>query len=91
MITLLLIGSGLGALVGFFHAWQVYTGRMKIGLAVARNRAWAVRRRALYAAVWTWVLWTAFGSYLFILWLFAIAIYLPYLAVTTIPSSDGRA
>ncbi len=91
MTDFLLIGSALGALVGFFHAWRIYAGQLETGLAMGCDAAARVRLRALYSALWTWALWTLFGSYLFALWLLSLVIFVPFRALKPVPSPDAEA
>ena len=91
MTDFLLIGSALGALIGFFHAWRIYAGQVETGLAIEGNGASRVRLRAFYSALWTWALWTIFGSYLFALWLISIVIYVPFKMLKPARSSEASA
>lgn len=70
-MELLLVGSALGAVIGLLHAGFVCRERLSAG---------AGRGRALYYALWTLALWTLFGSYVLVLWLVAVALYLPVVA-----------
>jgi hypothetical protein len=49
-------GSAVGVVLGLVHAVYVY-------------RCNAARARGLYAAVWTFGLWTLFGTYVLAFWL----------------------
>ncbi len=44
-----------------------------------------VRANAVYFALWTLVLWTAFGSYVFNLWLISVVIYSAYKGIKRFP------
>ena len=76
MSTLLIIGSIVGSVLGIFHAWGVYTKRLREANAWGSQPAVGVRLRAAYSAVWTALLWAAFGSYVLVLWLVSIPIWI---------------
>ena len=69
--TVLLIGTGIGALLGSLHAGGVYRSRLQGGRQEVGGSATA-RGRAAYAAAWSFLLWTAFGSYVLIIWLLSL-------------------
>jgi len=59
--TIVWIGSAIGFLAGMLHAAEVFRNRMTV-----RNTGVA---GALYYAVWTLLLWIAFGTYVLVFWL----------------------
>ena len=66
MDLFLWIGSAIGATLGFLHGVYLYrkiTARASVGDATGINV------RGLYYAVWTFALWTLFGSYVLAFWL----------------------
>ncbi len=81
MTILLLIGSSIGAVIGFLHACYVYrqeVGELPNALSERPVRA---RASAAYYALWTFVLWAVFGSYVLFLWVVSIIAYGIYKAV----------
>jgi hypothetical protein len=60
------IGAGVGACLGLLHGLQLYRS---IGA-----RAHGYPRRGLYTAIWAFVLWTLFGSYVLAFWLIGFGI-----------------
>ena len=62
MDAFLWTGSALGAVLGLLHA--VYLYRRRAGRGVA-----GVRATALYHGLWTFALWTLFGSYVLAFWI----------------------
>lgn len=58
-MALLWIGTALGAVVGVFHGLWVFR----------RQAADAELGRAIYFALWTWVLWAVFGAYVLVFWI----------------------
>jgi hypothetical protein len=88
MSTLLITGSIVGAVLGIFHALGVYARR--IGVGEIRPRVTPTTRlRAGYAALWTAVLWTAFGSYVLILWLVSVPIWIGHRVATALTSAGA--
>lgn len=75
MSTLLLFGTAVGAVLGVFHAWGVYAQRLREVTARGARPSAGLRLRAAYSATWTGLLWTAFGSYVLLLWLVAVPIW----------------
>jgi hypothetical protein len=61
MDSFIWLGSTLGAVLGLLHGAHVYR------TISARSRG--ENSRGLYAAAWTLVLWTLFGSYVLALWI----------------------
>ena len=58
MDVFLWVGSTLGAGLGLLHGVYLY-----------RRQAARGRARSLYTAVWTFALWTLFGSYVLAFWI----------------------
>ena len=75
MSTVLIVGSIFGAVIGLFHAYGVYARRVGDFPERARQHPVRVRAWASYAALWTWVLWIIFGSYVLVLWLVSVPIW----------------
>jgi hypothetical protein len=65
MELFLWIGSALGAVLGLLHGACLYRDIA----ARAANGGAALNVRGLYYGVWTFALWTIFGSYVLALWL----------------------
>lgn len=81
MTVFLLIGSSIGAVIGFLHACYVYRQEVR-GLPNALSeRPVATRVGAAYYALWTFFLWVVFGSYVLILWVVSVIAYSIYKAV----------
>lgn len=76
MPTLMIIGSSLGLLIGLVHARGVYVQRVRDAGPRARISAGRARFDAGYGAFWTVVLWTLFGTYVLVLWLISIPLWL---------------
>ena len=64
-MTLLWLGTALGALVGITHAIDIYRTQMARpgpgGLALT-----------VYRGIWALALWTLFGGYLLVLWIIGL-------------------
>lgn len=61
MSTYLLIGTAMGAIVGFLHMLDVFWTRLdRPGLAYNKT-AWQ--------GIWTWFLWALFGAYILTFWI----------------------
>jgi len=60
------IGSACGAALGLLHARYLYR---QIIVRSTTAGATGVNRRGLYYAIWTFALWTIFGSYVLAFWL----------------------
>ena len=78
MSDALILGSLFGALIGLLHARGVYAARAREaaeGTVVERGMA---KGRAVYFALWTFVLWLVFGSYVLYLWVVSLVIYGAY-------------
>lgn len=71
MSTLLTIGTLVGLVLGTVHAFGVYARRVRETKMRPAGNAEA-RLRGLYAALWTVALWTAFGTYVLVLWLISV-------------------
>lgn len=73
-MTLTGMGSILGAMFGLVHAIYVYNIVGSSGTTAATcNHA-----AAIYAALWTLVLWILFGTYLMLFWLIGAVLYLGF-------------
>ena len=66
MDLFLWIGSAIGAALGFLHGVYLYR---KITARASAGGATGINVRGLYYAVWTFALWTLFGSYVLAFWL----------------------
>jgi hypothetical protein len=60
------IGSTFGATLGLLHALYLYR---QIAARYSTVGATGVNRRGLYYGIWTFALWTIFGSYVLAFWL----------------------
>ena len=70
MYMFLWIGSALGAALGVLHGFSLYremAARSATTGATAGTKGSA--GRALYYGLWTFILWTVLGSYVFAFWL----------------------
>ncbi len=85
MSTLLMIGSAVGVIIGLVHGCYVYVQRTKEDPKKLAEHPVRVRINAVYFALWTLVLWTAFGSYVFNLWLISVVIYSAYKGIKRFP------
>ena len=68
MNSVLWAGAVVGAIFGLLHAGYVYRVVSVQGGATAHARAG-------YYALWTFLLWLLFGTYLLVLWLIALVAY----------------
>ncbi|NQV20807.1 MAG: hypothetical protein HQ511_05260 [Rhodospirillales bacterium] len=74
MDMFLWIGSAVGAVIGVLHGFSLYQ-KMAARAATSGTRAGigagtgGSPGRALYYGLWTFVLWTVFGSYVLAFWL----------------------
>ncbi len=75
MSTALMIGTSVGAVIGLFHACYVYRQEVGDFPAALADRPVATRAGAGYYALWTFLLWVAFGAYVFFLWLVSVIAY----------------
>jgi hypothetical protein len=91
MSTLLIIGSITGSVVGAFHAWGVYTHRIREAGTRGSGPSPAVRLGAAYSAIWTFVLWAVFGTYVLVLWLVSIPIWVGHRVSTSRSTSAAGA
>lgn len=66
MASFFWIGSACGAAFGLLHARYLY--RQIIVRSASAGGA-GVNRRGLYYGIWTFALWTLFGSYVLAFWL----------------------
>ena len=74
MTALMWTGSLLGAVFGLAHAAYIYR-------AVSAQAAVCVgehRTRAVYFALWIFVLWVLIGSYVLVLWLVGVVFYIVF-------------
>ena len=85
MSTLLMIGSAVGLIVGLVHAGYIYFQRTREDPKRLAEHPLRVRAKAAYFALWTLVLWVAFGSYVFNLWLISVVIYAAYNGIRRFP------
>ena len=73
METFLWIGSAVGAVLGGLHALYVYRDisarAAKNGNRNGNGNGKGGQIRALYHGLWTFALWTLFGSYVLGFWL----------------------
>ena len=66
MTLFLWIGSAVGAVLGLLHAIHLYR---QIAERAAVAGATGLNGRGLYYGIWTFALWTIFGSYVLAFWL----------------------
>ena len=85
MSTLLMIGSAVGVIIGLIHGCYVYFQRTKEDPIKLAEHPVRVRANAVYFALWTLVLWAAFGSYVFNLWLISVVFYSAYKVIKRLP------
>lgn len=75
-MTLMWIGSMVGALLGLAHATYVFRVVAKsVPSGVSPNYPGAV-----YFAIWTFGLWVLFGTYVLVLWVVGGVLYLVFKA-----------
>jgi hypothetical protein len=72
MALFLWIGSACGAILGLSHALYLYR---QIAARCTTADAAGINRRGLYYAIWTFALWTIFGSYVLAFWLLGATVY----------------
>lgn len=84
MTDALLIGTSVGAVIGLLHACQVYRGLVGEFPNALDQRPAATRAYAAYSALWTFLLWTAFGSYVLFLWVVSVIVYSIYRGIRLI-------
>ncbi len=61
MSTYLLIGTAMGAIVGFLHMLSIFRARLgRHGLAPFKT---------VWQGIWTWFLWTLLGAYVLTFWI----------------------
>lgn len=75
MSILLTVGTSVGFALGVIHGRGVFGRRMAEAGASAPDGASARRLRAAYAALWTVALWTLFGSYVLLLWIVSVPLW----------------
>ena len=66
---ILSIGFVIGALLGLLHAAYVYR------VVTSTAPASVGPQRGFYYAMWTFVLWALFGSYVMILWCLSVVLF----------------
>ena len=66
MDLFLWIGSAIGAALGLLHAAYLYR---EIAARASAAGTTGINVRGVYYGVWTFALWTIFGSYVLALWL----------------------
>lgn len=74
MDMFLWIGSALGATLGFLHAIYLYR---QMSARAVNTGGTGINGRSLYTAIWTFALWTIFGSYILLFWLIGSVARLP--------------
>ena len=75
-MTLLWLGSLVGALLGIAHAAYVF----RIVANSAPLNTPQNYLRAVYYAIWTFGLWVLFGTYILVLWGISVLFYLIFKA-----------
>lgn len=86
MTSFLLIGSSVGAVIGFLHACYLYRYQVGDRPKALLDSPVATRVGAAYHALWTFFLWVVFGPYVLFLWLLSVIAYAIYKAIR-IPST----
>lgn len=81
MTIVLLIGVSVGTLIGVVHASYVYRHALRDAPRALGEHPVMARIRAGYYALWTLLLWGAFGSYVLSLWMVSIIAYAAYKGV----------
>ena len=72
MAECLWLGSALGAVLGLSHGVYLYR---QMAARTPKGRDASGKARALYYALWTFVLWTVFGAYALTFWLLGVLAY----------------
>lgn len=75
--NLFMAGICVGAVFGLLHAAYVFRVICADGTADGLGTV----GRALYYAIWTFVLWTLLGTYVLVLWIVGLILWLPFKAV----------
>ena len=75
MTYVLWAGSALGAVIGLLHAFYLYRQGAASRMASGATQPAVTRGEAVYRALWAFVLWTAFGSYVLVLWIAGAVLY----------------
>ena len=88
--TLMIIGSAVGVIIGLVHAGYVYFQRTRESPKKLAEHPLRIRANAAYFALWTLVLWAAFGSYVFYLWLISLVIYGAYQGIRQLPHPRSK-
>ena len=74
MTALMWTGSLVGALFGLAHAAYIYRAiSAQAAVGTSENHT-----RAVYFALWIFVLWVLFGSYVLVLWLVGAMLYIVF-------------
>jgi hypothetical protein len=84
MDIFLWIGSALGAVLGLLHGLYLYrrqTARVFVSGKSGR------RITGLYYGLWTFALWTLFGSYILAFWILGSVAYLAVRLVSGAPTA----
>lgn len=76
VMMLVWVGTLVGVVLGVAHAVYVY----RVAAQGASAESSPDQARGVYYAVWTVLLWVLLGSYVVILWLAGIAVYLVFKA-----------
>lgn len=79
MSDALSLGVLFGAFIGLLHARRIYAARTREAAEGAVAKQAMARWRALYFALWTFVLWLLLGSYVLYLWVASLVVYGAYL------------
>lgn len=66
MESFLWVGSSIGAVIGLIHGVCLFKN------ISTRTSASKVSVRSVYYALWTFILWTIFGSYVLFFWLVGV-------------------
>ena len=75
MTYVLWTGMALGIVIGLLHAVHTYRQRLADAAAMLARHPAKVRALAVYHGVWTFALWTLFGSYVLVLWVVSVVAY----------------
>ena len=74
----LLFGTFVGAVIGYLHAYYIYRQEVREIPEALIERPVATRAIAGYYALWTFLLWVVFGSYMLSFWIVSCIAYLIY-------------
>lgn len=84
MTNILFFGALIGAIIGIFHGYYVYRLKTCDSHYLLVEHPLLARMNAAYYALWTFILWVLFGTYVLLLWLLAVIIFIPMIIVTWI-------